>query len=107
MNDLAIKLIEREISKKEKQLAEVLTLLADKPADEYESLIQETKEKLQLKRSGKLPECEFMAFLSEAAKKEKDCMRRLDPKLSQRLYDKQHKLQTDIDSLAHSLWRLS
>lgn len=107
MNDLAIKLIEREINKKEKQLAEVLALLTENPAEEYGAMLAEVNEKVEQKQSGKLSASEFTAFLNEAAIKEASCMRRLDPKLRQRHYDKQYKLQADIDSLRQSLWRLS
>lgn len=107
MNDLAIKLIEREINKKEKQLTEVLTLLTDNPAEEYGVMLAEVNEKIEQKQNGKLSASEFTAFLREAAKREASCMHRLDPKLRQRQYDKRYKLQADIDSLRQSLWRLS
>lgn len=106
MNKCAIVLIEREIQKKEKQLAEVDEQLSPKASSDYFNLMKEAQSKLADKEQGLISEKTFMEFVAGAAETEKKCLRLMDPKVIQRLSDKKYKLMDDLHCLRYSLGRL-
>ncbi len=106
MNNCAVELIEREIQKKEKQVAVIDEQIGPKASSDYFNLMREAQQKLADKEQGRISEKSFMDFIAGAAETEKKCLRLMDPKVIQRLSDKKYKLMDDIHSLRYSLGRL-
>ena len=106
MNKCAIVLIEREIQKKEKQVAVIDEQLSSKASSEYFETMREAQSKLEDRAKGVISEKSFMDYLVGAAEKEKKFLRLMDPKVITRLSDKKYKLMDDLNCLRYSLGRL-
>lgn len=106
-NQQAINVLNKHIEKLEKNLKALVAALEFNHLDRLAGLRKELKVKIEQRNSGNITLDDFSAWLDKAANDEQECMKNLDPKLVEKRRERRYRLETELDSIRHSVWILS